>query len=286
MGGFIGSASGIHFARSVRSAFEAEQLWGSFPAQALDQDLVSGEEYHFTDTVSSSAQEALWRPHETSSPGHHCEEVSFSDLIVWSQSYFDNWHPAYPFVDTTSVLKTFQKLSFAPLDHTMESIDANDLVMVRAILSISLADRRQSPHKLNIKVMPSQLLFQSFDAAIRSVGTTLSASTDIRGLQAAISVQLFLVCMLKHNAAFRLGGLLVQMTFQTGLHRCPARYSSFTASDARMRKRVFWTVYLLDRSLSHILGLPLGIRDDDVDVCYPGDETHAHKSALDIRKAA
>jgi hypothetical protein len=95
-------------------------------------------------------------------------------------------------------------------------------------------------------------------------------------------VQLFLVSMLRHNAASRLGGLIVRMTFQIGLHRCPVRYASFTTEDIQLRKRLFWTVYCLDRHLCQSLGLPLGIRDDDIDVCYLDLERHVAKPGVNI----
>jgi hypothetical protein len=135
-----------------------------------------------------------------------------------------------------------------------------------------------------MKPIPQVLVFKSFTSAIDSVERTLSTPTTIKGLQAVVSVQLFLVSMLRHNAASRLGGLIVRMTFQIGLHRCPVRYASFTTEDIQLRKRLFWTVYCLDRHLCQSLGLPLGIRDDDIDVCYLDLERHVAKPGVNIGK--
>jgi hypothetical protein len=281
---FVGSASGIHFIRSVYSAVEAEKSRAASPEQSPDHNLVPGEEDQLQDTSSSPITKSLWQPHEVVYTGPDASHILFSNLIQWSQSYFDNWHPAYPFLHAPTILALFKKISLIPLGRVTDVIQPLDLAMVRTVLSISLADRRQSPHGPTMKPIPQVLVYTSFTSAIDSVERTLSTPTTIKGLQAVVSVQLFLVSMLRHNAASRLGGLIVRMTFQIGLHRCPVRYASFTTEDIQLRKRLFWTVYCLDRHLCQSLGLPLGIRDDDIDVCYFDGERHTSKPGVIISK--
>jgi hypothetical protein len=71
------------------------------------------------------------------------------------------------------------------------------------------------------------------------------------------------------------------MAFQLGLHRCAGRFSSFSTDDQQLRQRLFWSLYAIDRFICQSMGLPLGIADDDVDVCFPTAEMHA--SETDIR---
>ena len=80
--------------------------------------------------------------------------------------------------------------------------------------------------------------------------------------------------MLRLNAASRIGGLIMRMAVQLGLHRCPARFSAFTSSARELRQRVFWSLYAIDRFISQSMGLPLGLHDDDIDVCFPLAEHH------------
>ena len=279
---FVGSASGIHFIRSVYSAVEAEKSRAPSREQSPDHNLVPGEEDQLPDTSNSPSTKGIWQLHEASFMDYDASHVLFSNLIQWSQSYFDNWHPAYPFLHAPSILSVFKRISCLPLGRITDVIHPLDLAMVRTVLSISLADRRQSPHRPEIKPIPQVLVFKSFTSAIDSVERTLSTPTTIKGLQAVVGVQLFLVSMLRHNAASRLGGLIVRMTQQIGLHRCPVRYASFTTEDIQLRKRLFWTVYCLDRHLCQSLGLPLGVRDDDIDVCYLDLERHVAKPGVNI----
>lgn len=66
--------------------------------------------------------------------------------------------------------------------------------------------------------------------------------------------------------------LTPELAFEAGLHRCPDRYpSTFTSStDREMRKRVFWSLYTLDRLLTAEFGVPIMLHDTDVDTCVPG----------------
>jgi hypothetical protein len=315
---FVGSASGIHFIRSVYSAVEAEKSRATSPVNSPDRNLVPGEDDLLPSSSSTGpCPKSLWQPHEVSLHTHEVamvslgmdrlngassrrsetmivgsgmthgpsmldrSQVTMSDLLAWSQSYFDNWHPAYPFLHAPAVLEAFKRVSQVPLNNLVQ-LPLFDLVITRSLLSISLADRRQGGQQGNLKPVPSVLLFSSFDAAVDSIQGTLSAATTTKSLQAVISVQLFLISMLRHNAASRLGGLIVRMAFQIGLHRCPVRYTSFSEEDVQLRKRVFWSVYCIDRYLCQSLGLPLTIRDDDIDVCYLNVERHEAKPGMNI----
>lgn len=74
---------------------------------------------------------------------------------------------------------------------------------------------------------------------------------------------------------------MTRSAFHLGLHRCPTRFGCFAAHDNRVRRRLFWSIYCLDRYLSQALGIPPNIQDDDIDVCYPCAERHeeANKDA-------
>jgi hypothetical protein len=109
---------------------------------------------------------------------------------------------------------------------------------------------------------------------MESLYTLLCAPPTIRILQAAFGVQLFLTSLLRLNAASRVGGTIIRTAFHLGLHRCPVRFS-FSGPEIATRRRLFWSIYCLERYLSQALGIPLGIKDDDIDVCYPNAEIHS-----------
>jgi hypothetical protein len=266
---FVGSASGIHFIRSVYSAMAGRtpNTHGETP----ESNLVPGEDDRLETGNGITISRQIWQPHEVNFEDHHQGIVpfTFDELLDWSASYFDIWHPAYPFLHAPSVLESFEKFAQngVPEENTFE------VIIMKTIISISLCDRRQRNHPTQ-RPVPKCLVFTTFDEALDSVQPALTKAATIKALQSVVCIQLLEVSMLRLNAASRLGGLVIRLAFQMGLHRCPARFSSFTVGEQQLRQRLFWSIYCIDRHLCQALGLPLTIRDDDVDVCYPDAERH------------
>lgn len=266
---FVGSASGIHFIRSVYSAMAGRtpNTHGETP----ESNLVPGEDDRLEAGNGITISRQIWQPHEVNYEDHRQGTVpfTFDEMLDWSASYFDIWHPAYPFLHAPSVLESFERFAEngVPKENTFE------VVIMKTIISISLCDRRQRNHPTQ-RPVPKCLVFTTFDEALDSVQPALTKAATIQALQSVVCIQLLEVSMLRLNAASRLGGLVIRLAFQMGLHRCPARFSSFTVGEQQLRQRLFWSIYCIDRHLCQALGLPLTIRDDDVDVCYPDAERH------------
>ncbi|KAF5586273.1 transcription activator acu-15 [Fusarium pseudoanthophilum] len=265
---FVGSGSGIHYIRAVhlrlakRSASRTTE-----PGSSTINTLIPGEDDQLRQDASirRNREQFLWKDDEVC--GNDTSDT-FEDLVEWSKSYFEAWHPVLPFLHGPHVLGLFEEVA----KNGTLLLDPIDMVILKSVLSISLADSRQAtPFK---KPIPKVYLFNSVDDALASSQFALSQPASIRSTQAALAIQLFLTSMLCLNAASRLGGLIVRTAFHMGLHRCPARYPFFTDREVSVRRRVFWCIYILERLLCQSLGLPLDIRDDDLDVCYPGEERH------------
>lgn len=280
---FVGSGSGIHFVRTVRRTFanKSNSSRQAVPqrSRAADDELVPGED----DRLDAPSPSTLWRSDElsiSSSEDGSDTRCTFEDLVCWSKPYFDFWHPPFPFLHAPTVLGTLEKLSL----HGFTKLDQVESVVVRSIMSISLADRRQLPDETSSRV-PAHLVFHTTDEAISALQSFIVRPSSLPNLQAVVSIQVFLVSMLRLNAASRIGGFVVRMALHLGLHRCPARFEQFSAADVDIRRRLFWSIYALERYLSQSLGLPLDLRDDDLDVCYFDHETH-QTSATTIDRIA
>lgn len=269
---FIGSASGIHFVQSVYQAVNQASPATPVSSQTPRQELVPGEEDQLLSSATDLDTSKLWKPSETTSSS---SEVAFEDLVRWSQSYFDHWHPALPFLHGPDFLAYCEKISQHGTQEAARHLDAFQLAVVRSVLSTCLADRRQAGESVRPDQVPAILVFDSYENAINSIQAAIVVPPSNSSLQAVMSVQLFLVSMLRHNAASRIGGVIIRLLFQLGLHRCPCRYSAFSANERLLRKRLFWSVYCMERYLCQSLGTPVTLRDDDIDVCYLDDEQHA-----------
>ncbi|KAF5581812.1 n-terminal binuclear Zn cluster-containing protein [Fusarium pseudocircinatum] len=60
-------------------------------------------------------------------------------------------------------------------------------------------------------------------------------------------------------------GVVIGVAESHGLHRS-TRFATSDPSDARIRKRIWWSIYVRERQSAASLGLPSRIRDDDCDV--------------------
>ncbi|RAL10700.1 CeGAL family transcription factor, partial [Aspergillus homomorphus CBS 101889] len=264
---FLGSSSGIHFVRTVYHAF-ARRSADLQQARASHESLVPGEDDHLR-TGQGQAHAPLWTSDELDPTN---PKLPFEDLVQLSRHYFLNWHPIYPFIHAPHILRAMEQTSQGGL----RSISRTDAVLIRSIMSMAAIDSRQARAGAPVTVtVPAELVFQTVHEAMNGLRDLLDEPSSIPLLQAAFSIQLFLTSILRLNAASRIGGFVTRTAFHLGLHRCPARYSCFTAEDVATRRRLFWSIYCLERYLTQALGVPLSIRDDDLDVCYPGAERHA-----------
>ncbi|KAL8287174.1 hypothetical protein RQP46_003626 [Phenoliferia psychrophenolica] len=68
-------------------------------------------------------------------------------------------------------------------------------------------------------------------------------------------------------------GIVMRLCISLGLHRKlqPARARSVSPYVLQLRKRLFWSAYVLDRMMSLSLGRPTGISDRDIDIEMPLD---------------
>ncbi|KAL9949167.1 hypothetical protein ACHAQF_005780 [Verticillium nonalfalfae] len=268
---FVGSASGIHFIRGVYLRLSRKSASRAGSAAAINH-LVPGEDDQLQPgrTSRDGGQQRLWKDHEVAVETESTESwPSFELLVTWSRSYFQAWHPTLPFLSAPEVLALFERVS----NSGISSVSHLEQSILRSVFSISLADSRQSTRFS--EPLPPSLVFNTIEEAMSASQFALYQPASLHATQAALSIQLFLMSMLRLNAASRLGGLIVRMAFHLGLHRCPSRYPFFTKKEAHIRRRVFWSIYCNERFLSQSLGLPLDIKDDDVDVCYPGEEIHS-----------
>lgn len=282
---FIGSGSGIHFIRTVYDVLSRSAAGTRKNSRnQMRGDLVPGEDDQLVDSVSeivvatpgTRSSAPFWRPEEIiDDAAPEAPPISFDNLTRWTQSYFVNWHPAFPFLHGPEVLEMFEKAATTGIANVSEA----EATIIRALLSISLADSRQIGTSHIQEAIPSSWVFANQGQIASSLVFALECPATLKNIQAAVCVQLFLVSMLRYNMASRLGGIIVRMAFHLGLYRCPARYTNFSPHEAAMRKRIWWSIYCLERIICQAFGHPLGIIDDDVDVCLPSVEVHGDAAA-------
>ncbi|KAJ9130517.1 C6 transcription factor [Pleurostoma richardsiae] len=155
---------------------------------------------------------------------------------------------------------TFYNEHYLPLSQELPPRPLSSF-QVNMVFAIAAAERgpADSQHRLSHE--------DFFRIAVRDLHLVL-AEDDLACIQC-----LLLLCMYGSNEPQSVNmwyttGLALRLAVGIDLHR----YETVAGKDlfnAEMCKRLFWSVYLMDRSMSIAMGRPLGIRDADITVPLP-----------------
>lgn len=76
----------------------------------------------------------------------------------------------------------------------------------------------------------------------------------------------------RQSASYLYSGIALRLGLTLGLHRTIPEDQGLDPVDREHHIRVFWTVYIFDRLTSSKAGLPLTIRDEDIDIQMPSSK--------------
>jgi hypothetical protein len=261
---FIGSSSGIFFVNTVRRAFAvaADAARRTSERAVTPEDYIAGvEDDNEDDLLRQQAQNEesgiRFDPRVPREWGHPPSEIIAKQLM---KTYFQTWHPIFPFLHGPSFLEEINQLYSGETPHSPHTA-ISQAVVLQCVFNLALL---VSPnvHSGGISGIPSPTHL------LPTMGL-LSLKSDMGTLQALLATKLYLLATMSLRPASSIGGLLSRCLLTAGLHRCPFRYPQMSSLERDMRKRIFWSAYTMDRYLSQALGHPLGIQDSDIDVCPP-----------------
>jgi hypothetical protein len=284
---FLGSSTGVYFVNTVRNAFKASRDPNSQSADspALIDPEQEGpnplEDFLLEPNTPPDRPEASTTPfprgpsYDAAPPGigRPPDAQTSKKLLVL---YFKLWHPLFPFLHGPSFMREIEALydpskpSLTPTSNEPARHRACRAIIAQCVYNIAQAGTNKNFLSRHSRIESSQGLVFSL--------SSLATKQDLHSLQALVAGQLYFLTVGSFRYASAVGGLLNKSIFHAGLHRCPYRYSQVSDYERDMRKRIFWSAYIVDRYLSQGLGIPLGFQDSDIDVCMPGKEIHKPSS--------
>lgn len=133
--------------------------------------------------------------------------------------------------------------------------------LVNIVLAIGSSEKVRTNAPCRV---PHQSFFQ---AAVRSLGDVLSAD-DLDCIQC-----LLLLCMYGNNEPQSVNlwytiGLILRLAIGIDLHRHESLINK-GFMEREMVKRLFWSVYAMDRNICIAMGRPLGMQDTDITMPLP-----------------
>lgn len=163
--------------------------------------------------------------------------------------YFDSMGYQYPFMSRPDFLDHLQQIytGGAP---SPEVHNAYHIVMAVALL-IGSAD-------------PSRAT-EFYHASQETLPLALQ-NEDLTAVQTLLSLALYTLFATSGPSIWHILGTAMRLATSLGLHKARS-YPS--VAEEEMAKRVFWSLYNLDRLIASTLGRPLGIADEDISVTLP-----------------
>jgi hypothetical protein len=175
-------------------------------------------------------------------------------------AYFTRLHVRYPFLDRLEVQQRHANRFTQTNDTTEDKFGTFKIYMIYAIGATLLKLTESYDYT------PPENFFMT---ALQHI----SAAKDSHSIHNIEAMTLLVVYNLRspsNSGIWYMTGLAMRTCVELGLHR-DAHYAKFSAFEAQLRRRLFWSVYFLERVIAVSLGRPYSISDRDIDASLPLD---------------
>ncbi|KAG1753815.1 fungal-specific transcription factor domain-containing protein [Suillus paluster] len=197
------------------------------------------------------------------------EEVEYPDEDLCDKlvdTYFKRLHFLMPVLDKPSFMPRYRQLMAKRDDIDFIQAEAAFISVVFAVFACAahivddprLTGENQDDGGMGMVYYERALILHYIS----------HASIQVSHVQCFILMSSFLCSINCLPQAWLLVGQAVRTAQDLGLHRSPRRLT-ISATDKETRRKIWWSVYCLDRMLALALGRPLGIEDADCDVEMP-----------------
>ncbi|KAE8404789.1 fungal-specific transcription factor domain-containing protein [Aspergillus pseudonomiae] len=228
-----------------------------------------------TENLSSIVEDAAWTNrsipiHDTEhqeppSPAPTAEQGKAvpPDDTVGRQlldAYFVNMHTRLPFINCAEMLQLHSRRYDVPGAGQKEQYGMFKLFMIYAIGAAmpQLTEQYESTTPSAYYATAMQ-----FDSALRE-------SLSITGIEGRM---LMIIYELRSSSSSNLWytiGTAMRICIDLGMHR-ESHYRTMKPLEAQLHRRLFWSVYVIERHVSWSLGRPFSIAEDEIDAQIPAD---------------
>ncbi|KAI1875436.1 hypothetical protein JX265_004494 [Neoarthrinium moseri] len=191
---------------------------------------------------------------------------SLAEMRRFVGAYVDAFHSQYPFLQDGKIEEILEvQLRCSEEGSNKVSLDKAMLFLVAALGAKILEQGR------NVDLRSSNYL-----ASAMVQVSALQLHDSVQGVQVMLLLVLVSFVFLESLNAWFLSSAIIASCVDLGLQRrnVPFRRDGHDpASEARENVRcgIFWSAYSIDRTLCTILGRPLNLRDEALDVDFPGE---------------
>jgi hypothetical protein len=238
---YIGPSSGYFFAKLVLAVAARQGQRSSMPMQLRE---------HTTN------RSTFLLPQDAQSVPPTPLPSSKEYAIRLSESYFNTTHLQYPFLHQTTHMKLIEKV------YSQEEPAPVDAFQVNMVLAISatILSRR-------LKVTLSG---EGFCANAMRYFDKIYIENSLRGLQSLLLLLIYtLTSPFMGLNVWYLNYQAISALLDLGLQRDIKSTKTMSILEQQIRRRTFWVIYTLDRTVATMMGRPIGLRDEacELGVC-------------------
>lgn len=179
--------------------------------------------------------------------------ITRDQAINLCQSYFDISHLQYPFLHQPTFLESLRRFFD---DDGEDHMAGFQVYMVLAISATIISRLQKIPLSGERYYMTAMQHFEK-----------IQMESSIQGLQCILLLLIFAM----HSSTVRLdvwslNYQCIASALDLGLQRTVTANSGISKLDRKMRTRIFWVVFTLDRTIATMMGRPIGLRDEACDL--------------------
>ncbi|OAP64027.1 hypothetical protein AYL99_03254 [Fonsecaea erecta] len=183
-------------------------------------------------------------------------------------AYLSYIHPNFPFLSKRQLWKAHHSR------HEMENSNSNEARHDHVVLLLVCAIGARC-----LKLVGSDQVAESepeslYHSAMAKLQDQLNVPS-VQNIQVILLVAIYALRSPSGSSIWHLCGLMIRQCIELGLHR-QLRKDDNTAHSDEFKRRLFWSIYHLERRIVLVLGRPLTIADDEIDNPLPSEIEDDH----------
>ncbi|KAF9879323.1 hypothetical protein CkaCkLH20_02866 [Colletotrichum karsti] len=191
-----------------------------------------------------------------------------------SNAYFENVHAQYPFLHE----QTFREWEAALADPSEAAAAWNLGFLPLYFLNMVYA--------VGATLLPNMgyAAEQLYASAMLYIDDIISHD-NLESIQAVLCCAVYSIRSTKGISHWKLAGQALRQCINLGYHRDHKRFKSGVSPfQQEMRKRVFWSAYVMECAAAVMLGRPLGLHFEEIDVEVKRHCFHVCRAAVNVEK--
>ncbi|KAL2859908.1 transcription factor domain-containing protein [Aspergillus lucknowensis] len=175
-------------------------------------------------------------------------------------AYFTSMHVRLPFLHRMEILELHARRYQAPDGEKQDRYGMFKLFMVYAIGAAMLQMNEQYA-----AITPS-----AYFATALQHDSTVRETLSVAGVEARLLMVIYNLRSNSRSSVWYTIGMAMRICIDLGMHR-ESHYNLMDAVESQLCRRLFWSVYVIERHVSWALGRPFSIAEGDIDTQLPVD---------------